>query len=203
MRSTPYCGEADIKSWQTIGENVPSSGNSITRFLGRLLLNSTGWSLQGDIPNKRQFIIAVAPHTSNFDFMLTVGVIWSLGLKASFLAKRSLFRFPLGYVIRGFGGIAVDRDRKNGVVEDMATHFANNPKLILGIAPEGTRRAVTRWRSGFALIAQAANVPVLPAIINYREKVVTFKSLIEDVDDADQTLAMMQQAAASGSGRGT
>ena len=203
MRSTPYCGEADIKSWQTIGEDVPSSGNSITRFLGRLLLNSTGWSLQGDIPNKRQFIIAVAPHTSNFDFMLTVGVIWSLGLKASFLAKRSLFRFPLGYVIRGFGGIPVDRDRKNGVVEDMATHFANNPKLILGIAPEGTRRAVTRWRSGFALIAQAANVPVLPAIINYREKVVTFKSLIEDVGDADQTLAMMQQAAASGSGRGT
>ena len=135
--------------------------------------------------------------------MLTVGVIWSLGLKASFLAKRSLFRFPLGYVIRGFGGIPVDRDRKNGVVEDMATHFANNPKLILGIAPEGTRRAVTRWRSGFALIAQAANVPVLPAIINYREKVVTFKSLIEDVGDADQTLAIMQQAAASGSGRGT
>jgi 1-acyl-sn-glycerol-3-phosphate acyltransferase len=203
VRSTPYYGEADIKSWQTIGKDVPSSGNSITRFLGRLLLNSTGWSLQGDIPNKRQFIIAVAPHTSNFDFMLTVGVIWSLGLKASFLAKRSLFRFPLGYVIRGFGGIPVDRDRKNGVVEDMATHFANNPKLILGIAPEGTRRAVTRWRSGFALIAQAANVPVLPAIINYREKVVTFKSLIEDVGDADHTLAMMQQAAASGSGRGT
>jgi 1-acyl-sn-glycerol-3-phosphate acyltransferase len=203
VRSTPYCGEADIKSWQTIGEDVPSSGNSITRFLGRLLLNSTGWTLQGDIPNKRQFIIAVAPHTSNFDFMLTVGVIWSLGLKASFLAKRSLFRFPLGYVIRGFGGIPVDRDRKNGVVEDMATHFANNPKLILGIAPEGTRRAVTRWRSGFALIAQAANVPVLPAIISYREKVVTFKSLIEDVGDADHTLAMMQQAAASGSGRGT
>ncbi len=202
MRSNPSCDEADIKFWQTIGEDVPSGGNSITRFLGRLLLNSTGWSLQGDIPNKRQFIIAVAPHTSNFDFLLTVGVIWSLGLKASFLAKRSLFRFPLGYVIRGFGGIPVDRDRKNGVVDDMATHFANNPKLILGIAPEGTRRAVTRWRSGFALIAQAANVPVLPAVINYREKVVTFKQLIEDVGNADQTLAMMQQAAASGSGRG-
>lgn len=83
----------------------------------------------------------------------------------------------------------------------MTTHFANNSKLILGIAPEGTRRAVTRWRSGFALIAQAANVPVLPAVINYRNKVVTFKRLIEDVTDADQTLAMMQQAAATGCGR--
>ncbi len=133
--------------------------------------------------------------------MLTVGVIWSLGLKASFLAKRSLFKFPLGYVIRGFGGIPVDRTSTNGVVGDMTEYFASHPKLILGIAPEGTRREVSRWRSGFALIAQAANVPILPAIINYQTKIVTFKNLIEDVSDAEQTLLQMQQAAASGSGR--
>lgn len=180
---------------------MPSGGNRVTRFLGRLLLTSTGWSLQGEIPNRRQFIIAVAPHTSNFDFMLTVGVIWSLGLKSSFLAKRSLFKFPLSYIIRGFGGIPVDRNGTHGVVGDMTDYFASHPKLILGIAPEGTRREVTRWRSGFALIAQAANVPILPAIINYQHKVVTFKNLIEEVSDAEQTLLQMQQAAASGKGR--
>lgn len=173
----------------------------MTQFLGRVLLTSTGWSLKGEIPDRRQFIIAVAPHSSNFDFMLTVGVIWSLGLKASFLAKRSLFKFPLGYVIRGFGGIPVDRTSKNGVVGDMTDYFASHPKLILGIAPEGTRREVSRWRSGFALIAQAADVPILPAIINYQTKIVSFKNLIEDVSDAELTLLQMQQAAASGSGR--
>jgi len=165
------------------------------------LLRACGWRLSGDIPDRPQPIIAVAPHSSNFDFVLTVGVIMSLGLKASYLAKSSLFRFPLGMVIRVFGGIPVDRSSANGVVEQMRAQFAVSPKLILGIAPEGTRQTVRRWRSGFALIAQAANVPVLPAVINYETKVVTFSDLVDKVDDADGTLNAVKLAAAAGRGR--
>ena len=187
--------------WQVIGPNVASSGNTLTRFLGRRLLRGFGWRLQGTIPNRHKFIIAVAPHSSNFDFFLTVGVIWGLGLKASFLAKQSLFRFPLGYVVGGFGGIPVDRNSPNGVVGQMTEYFAKQEKLILGIAPEGTRSRVRGFKSGFALIAQGANVPILPAIIDYRTKVVTFKPLIEDVSEPEQTLLTLQQAAATGSGR--
>jgi 1-acyl-sn-glycerol-3-phosphate acyltransferase len=198
-----HAGSAEhlISNWQTIGAQVPSSGNSITRQLGRWLLRACGWRLSGVIPNRPQLIIAVAPHTSNFDFVLTVGVIMSLGLKASYLAKSSLFRFPLGLVMRLFGGIPVDRNSANGMVEQMRAQFASSPKLILGIAPEGTRQSVRRWRSGFALIAQAANVPVLPTIINYRTRVVTFAEIIDNVGDADATLNAVKIAAGAGRGR--
>jgi 1-acyl-sn-glycerol-3-phosphate acyltransferase len=187
--------------WQTIGADVPCSGSRFSRGLGRLLLRSFGWTLHGEIPNRPQFIIAVAPHTSNFDFLLTVGVILSLGLKTSYLAKASLFRFPLGIVIRAFGGIPVDRSNTNGLVAQMATKFATSPQLILGIAPEGTRENVRRWRSGFALIAQAADVPIQPAVVNYATKVVTFTRLVTDVSNVEATLNAVKSAAATGHGR--
>ena len=197
----PLKQEHALIKWQTIGEQVPASGNRVTRVLGRAFLRVWGWSLHGEIPNRPQLIIAVAPHSSNLDFLLTVGVIWSLGLKASFLAKRSLFFFPLSYLMYAFGGIPVDRNSANGVVGDMTAHFENSPKLILGITPEGTRRRVKQMKSGFALIAQAANVPILPAIINYRGKIVTFKPLIEDVSNIEVAMTAMQAASKSGSPR--
>ena len=109
----------------------------------------TGWKIEGVLPDRPKFIIAVAPHSSNFDFMLTVMVIWSTGIRASFLAKASLFRFPLSVVMNHFGGIPVSRSSVNGMVEQMVELFQSRPKLILGIAPEGTHAAVTHWRKRF------------------------------------------------------
>ena len=103
--------------------------------------------------------------------------------------------------MRLFGGIPVDRRTTKGMVEQMAAQFAASPKMILGIAPEGTRQKVRKWRSGFALIAQAANVPVQPAIVNYASKIVTFSRLIDDVTDADETLRTLQYAAMQGQGK--
>lgn len=160
-----------------------------------------GWQVFGHLPDRPKFIIAVAPHSSNFDFVLTVGIILSCGLKTSFLAKSSLFRFPLGMIIRGFGGIPVDRSSPQGVVGQMTDLFNSSSQLVLGIAPEGTRSAVKRWRSGFALIAKAANIPVQPAIVDYAQKHITFTPLIEQVDDADATVSAVQAAAAHGSAK--
>jgi 1-acyl-sn-glycerol-3-phosphate acyltransferase len=180
---------------------VPRAGNIISRFIGRLLLSAMGWRLRGAFPNREKFIIAVAPHSSNIDFVLTVGVILSLSLRCSFLAKASLFRFPLSLLMRGFGGIPVDRSSSQGVVEQLTEHFRRSPQMILGITPEGTRRQVDRWRSGFAQIAQAADIPVLPAIIDYRQKCVTFGPLIEDVSNVDETVRTVQTAALQGTPR--
>lgn len=193
-------GPAAINHLQ-VGPAVPRGGNVITRFLGRTLLAGLGWRLQGTFPNRAKFIIAVAPHSSNVDFLLTVGVIMSLGLRCSFLAKASLFWFPLGYVMRLFGGIPVDRSSSHGVVEQMVDGFDASTELVLGIAPEGTRQQVNRWRSGFAQIAQRADVPIQPAIVDYRHKQVTFSPLIEDVSNVETTLQAMQAAAAHGTPR--
>ncbi len=160
-----------------------------------------GWRMSGEFPNRPKFIIAVAPHSSNIDFVLTMGVIMSLGLRCAFLAKASLFRFPLGVLMRLFGGIPVDRSSSHGVVEQMVERFQDSAQLVLGIAPEGTRQKVQRWRSGFAQIAQSANIPVQPAIVDYRQKRVVFSALIEDVSDADATLRALQAAAAQGAPR--
>lgn len=160
-----------------------------------------GWRLEGEFPNESKVIVAVAPHTSNIDFLLTVTVIWGLGLRASFLAKESLFQFPLGLVMSAFGGIPVDRKSPQGLVEQMTERFDERPQLVLGITPEGTRSAVTHWKRGFALIAAAADVPVLPAVLNYETRVVCFHPVISEVNDAEQTLLAVQNAAATGASR--
>ena len=186
---------------QIPGPAVPRGGNALTAFLGRTALRGSGWRLEGELPDRPKFIIAVAPHSSNIDFVLTVMVIWGLGIRAAYLAKASLFRFPLGLVMSYFGGIPVDRASPQGLVEQMTARFAAQDQLILGITPEGTRSDVTRWKKGFALIAQSANVPVLPAIINYDTRIVRFHALIDDVSDPDKILETVQAAAATGAPR--
>lgn len=192
-----------MKAWQQLGSNVPQGGNWFTATLAHSAMRLCGWRLDGEFPNEAKVIVAVAPHTSNFDFALTVGVIWGLRLRASYLAKHSLFRFPLGPVMSAFGGIPVNRDSSHGLVEQMAARFEASSQLVLGITPEGTRSKVKTWKRGFAMIAQAANVPVLPAIINYDTKVVRLHDLIVDVSDPDKTLLAVQAAAASGAPRQT
>ena len=182
--------------WQTIGDRVPHGGNALTRGIGRWLFVVMGWKLRGDLPNRPKLIIAVAPHTSATDFVLTIGVILGLGIRASYLAKASLFRFPLGILMRAFGGVPVERGKSQGHVDEMARRFRAEERLILGITPEGTRAHVSQWKRGFALIAQAASVPILPAIIDNRRRIVTFGELIEDVENPAQSVSHMQQAVA-------
>ena len=190
------------RSWQTLGDQLPQQPNRFTRALGRLFFRLSGWRLEGEIPNRSKLIIAVAPHSSNFDFVLTVGVMWALGLRASYLAKRSLFNFPLGIVMRWFGGIPVDRGTSQGLVEQMCDRFRVSSSLVLGITPEGTRAGVREWKKGFALIAHGSDVPVLPAVLNYSSKVVYFAPLVESSQDPDGIMERVQQAAAQGQPKG-
>ena len=184
-----------------LGPNVPTGGNRLTVWLGRSMLRVGGWRIDGEFPNRSKLIIAVAPHSSNIDFVLTIAVIWGLGLKAEYLAKESLFRFPLGLEMRAFGGIPVERDSPHGLVGQMVEQFNERSSLVLGITPEGMRRRASGWKRGFALIAQGSNVPVLPAILNYRTRVIRFGDLITEVGNVDDTMRVMQQAAATGAQR--
>lgn len=185
-------------TWHELGSELPRSGTRFTRWLGRTAVHVIGWRVEGQLPNRAKLIIAVAPHSSNFDFVLTVLIIWGAGLRASFLAKDTLFRFPLSILMNHFGGIPVDRSAKHGVVEQMAGLFGRSERLVLGITPEGTRSQVTRMKHGFAQIAAAADVPVQPAILDYRRKVVRFLPVISDVSSPDVTVAQLEALAATG-----
>ena len=135
------------------------------------------------------------------DFILSVAVFWSLELRTSYLAKRSLFWFPLGMIMRGLGGVSIDRSSPQGMVDELSALFRSRSQLVLGITPEGTRGDVREWRSGFARIAAAAEVPVLPAILNYAEKIVYLQEPISGSASAEEILSATQAAASVGSPR--
>lgn len=187
--------------WQPLGPRVPRRNNPLTRAIGRLGLRLLGWKMQGDWPDEPKLIVALAPHSSNMDFILSVAVFWGLNLRTSFLAKRSLFWFPLGPIMRFLGGIPVDRSSPQGMVDDLAGKFREASQLVIGITPEGTRGGVSAWKSGFARIAAAAEVPVLPAIVNYDEKMIYFQPVVSGSDTAEEILANTQAAASVGSPR--
>lgn len=187
--------------WPTLGPRVPRRNNPITRALGRFWLRLTGWRLEGEWPDEPKLIVAVAPHSSNMDFILSVAVFWGLNLRTSYLAKSSLFWFPLGAIMKALGGIPVDRGTPGALVDDLVNLFRTSSELVIGITPEGTRQGVSTWKSGFARIAARAEVPVLPAIINYAEKTVYLRPVIAGGHDPEEILDATREAASVGSPR--
>ena len=184
--------------WPKLGDNLPKTANPITRWIGRVTLRLWGWRINGEFPNRPKMVVALLPHSSNFDFILTIAVLWALGLRSTFMMKHTLFWFPLGAVLRRLGGIPVDRGSKQGLVEQMDRAFQTRSKLVLGITPEGTRRGVARLKQGFARIALASNVPVLPAILDYQNRTVRFAELIENFTNIEGIMQRVQLEASTG-----
>jgi 1-acyl-sn-glycerol-3-phosphate acyltransferase len=138
--------------------------------LGRAWLRLAGWRIEGEFPNITRCVLALAPHSSNWDFVHGVAVVFALGLRVSFVGKHTLFRGPLGRFMRWVGGLPVDRSRPHGLVEGIAAAFASSQALWFAITPEGTRTRVPRFKTGFYRIALAAGVPIFPVAFNYRRR---------------------------------
>ncbi len=185
-------------TWQKLGSELPTTNNPITKRIGRILLRWWGWRLEGHFPNHSKMVVAVLPHSSNIDFFLAIAVLWGMGLKATFMAKHTLFRFPFGGLFRSLGGVPVDRRSAQGMVGQMTSEFEHRKQLVLGIAPEGTRSSSGDLKAGFARIAEAASVPVLPTIINYKQKTIRFGELINDVSDVSSVIEQVKVEALTG-----
>ncbi len=188
--------------WQVLGDALPRGGNWFTRVLGRAVFRGMGWKIQGEFPNRKKAIVALVPHSSNLDFILTIAFIWATGMKASFLIKHTVFWFPLGNIIRALGGIPVDRSQQNGLVGAATQQFQDEEQLVLGVTPSGTRKPVKEWKDGFARIAAAAKVPVVPAVLNYKARTVRFAPLIEGLTEVKDIMQRVRDEAASGIPRG-
>jgi 1-acyl-sn-glycerol-3-phosphate acyltransferase len=134
----------------------------LSRLLGRSLLAAGGWRIEGEFPDRSKLVVIVAPHTSNWDFVLGIAAVFALGLHVRFLGKHTLFHPPLGWLMRWFGGTPVVRESPQGAVAQAVTMIESEPAVVLGIAPAGTRTRGKPWRSGFYHIAHAARAPILP-----------------------------------------
>ncbi len=132
----------------------------------------------GKIPGEKKYVIIVAPHTSNWDYVVGQLFYLSSGMKAKVMIKKELFYFPLGILLRWLGGIPVDRHRKTDIVDQMIRQFEINDSFVLTITPEGTRKKVSEWKTGFHRIATGANVPVLLGFFDYKRKLVGTDELL-------------------------
>ena len=147
--------------------------NRFTRGLGRSLLRLGGWRVVGEFPDIPRLVLIGAPHSSNWDGVWGFAAKLALGLDLKVLGKDSLFKVPLlAPLLDRLGVIPVDRNAAHGVVEQATLMIRQHDRLWYGLAPEGTRKPVERWKTGFWKIAHAADVPVLPVYFHYPDKVI-------------------------------
>ncbi|MBQ2491219.1 MAG: 1-acyl-sn-glycerol-3-phosphate acyltransferase [Muribaculaceae bacterium] len=161
--------------------------------LSARILKWKHWSfdLNTEIPDK--CVICVAPHTSNWDFILGELCIRSIGKKASFLMKKTWFFFPLGIFMRAIGGIPVVQGKSTHVTQGVVAEFAKRVKLTVAVTPEGTRSPNPKWHKGFLHIAQQAQVPVLLAYFDYAHHRVCIDRELPLTGDAEADLLTVKQ----------
>ena len=181
--------------------SMPQFGQNAWRRLCAWLLRVAGWRLAGELPDRPKLVLIAAPHSSWWDGVWGLLVRSALGADVSFMAKRELFMGPLGWPLRRAGGIPIERDSANGVVRQMTARFAASERLWLGIAPEGTRKRVHKWKNGFWHIARAARVPILPVYFDYPTRTIGFGPLFEPTDDLAADVAQLRAFYAPWRGR--
>jgi len=156
------------------------------------ILRRMGWTYRQNIALPDKCVIAIAPHTSNVDFLMGEIATRSVGIKASFLMKKTWFFFPLGYLMRALGGIPVDRSSHAGVTQSVVHAFETHARLAVGVTPEGTRRANAHWHKGCLYMAKGAGVPLLLAYIDYGTRTVCIDREFDISDDPDADIARMK-----------
>ena len=158
--------------------------------LGRFGMRLMGWRVDGQFPDLKKFVIIVGPHTSNWDFIAALFCDLALDLEAGFLAKHTIFVGPFGSWLKSLGGIPVERSASHNVVSQVAAEFARREQMVLAIAPEGTRRKVHTWKSGYWHIARAAAVPVVPVGLDFgkRAAVIGEPRYLTDSIEADESV---------------
>jgi 1-acyl-sn-glycerol-3-phosphate acyltransferase len=140
----------------------PSLSSRLVRWIILRIYRWKGWKLEGSLPATRKFVIAGAPHSSNWDFVFFTGATDAMGIKPNFMGKHTLFKWPMKRFMEDMGGIPINRSIRANYTEQVAAEFARRDELALVVAAEGTRSSNGEWKSGFYHIAEAAGVPIVP-----------------------------------------
>ncbi len=155
--------------------------------IGQALLRLTGWSA-GPFPDIDRAVIAGGPHTSNWDGVLALVSRSALQKDVNVMIKSSLFKGPLGVLLRKLGAMPIERGKAGGMVEQTVAAFAKHEKLLIAVTPEGTRSNADKWKLGFYHIARQANVPIILALADYKAKTFSFPVVIYPGDDMEADL---------------
>ena len=157
------------------------------RILSKFILNKIiGWKVIGYLPKNEKYIIAVVPHSSYFDLIIAVLIRTYLGLKIKFIGKKELFNPISSFLFKFLGGIPVNRTKKSNIVNEVVNLFKLDKIKILAIAPEGTRKRVKKWKTGFYYIALKANLPIIMVSFDYIRKEVKINNKYYPSGDIDK-----------------
>jgi 1-acyl-sn-glycerol-3-phosphate acyltransferase len=152
--------------------SAPAWRSAPARSLGRAALRILGWRIEGAVPDVPRCVIIVAPHTSNWDFVVGMATALALGLRIHYLGKHTIFRWPFRRLLRWSGGVPVDRAAPGDVGERTLATMRAADRMFLALSPEGTRHKVEHWKTGFHRIALGAGVPIFPVALDYRSRAV-------------------------------
>ena len=171
--------------------DVPLLG-SLVRFCAVLYLKLTGWKKEGQAPIHDKYIVIAAPHTSNWDFPISLAILLSFKIKPYWMGKAGMFRWPFGLFFRLLGGIPIDRSKSNNAVEQSIEAIKRKMKMVLVISPEGTRKKVAYWKTGFYHIAHGAKVPIALGFLDYGRKAGGFGQVFNTTGDIEADMRAIQ-----------
>lgn len=167
--------------------------NSLMRGFSLLCLRLAGWRVEGNTPAEEKYVLIAAPHTSNWDFPVTLMVCFALRLNVYWMGKASLFPPVIGKIMRWLGGIPVNRDRTGNLVQSTIEAFHQHKQLTVIVPPEGTRGTVTHWKTGFYYIAQGAGVPIALGFLDFKRKVGGVGMLFYPTGDIAKDMQAIQE----------
>lgn len=182
-------------------ENMPLSNSDFLTRMGGLVNSVQGWRFEGEMANEKKLIVALAPHTSNWDFFVGVPLMLKIRARVSILMKREAFFWPFKKLLQGVGFVPVDRGQASGVIPTAIRHFQERDEFWLVITPEGTRTRGKHWKKGFLRISKEANVPIQLLGIDYPSKRLEFGPIIYASDDLEADISRCQAFTENFTGR--
>ncbi len=162
------------------------------RYIMKALLRLLGWKLVGQLPKDKKYVVIFAPHTSNWDFVLMLMVRFCFKMKIGYLGKHTLFKPPFGWFFRMFGGIPVERNSANNVVDQVAAIIKQKEEIQFALAPEGTRSYKPYWKSGFYHIALRAQVPIVMTFLDSKTKEIGIGDVLRPSGNQEQDLDVIR-----------
>ena len=171
------------------------------KLISRAILRLFGWKVVATLPETHKYVLIGAPHTTNWDFALMLLLKSAIGLQVHWIGKHSLFRWPLGWLMRRLGGVPVDRRSPHKYVDQIVDAFRQRDEMVLVIAPEGTRKKTEYWKSGFYYIALGAGVPIALGFADYARKVGGIGPTIMPTGDIEADLARIRAFYADKTGK--
>ena len=166
---------------------------TVMRWISLIGLRLTGWKCEGERPEAPKYVLVAAPHTSNWDWVVFMAMVFAYRARLYYMVKDNLFRGIKGPIFRWLGGIPIDRSRNTGVVDQMVEQFNKADRLELAIPVEGTRRPVEKWKTGFYHVAHKAQVPIVMGYLDFGNKVGGFGPAFMPSGDIEKDIVICQE----------